>query len=434
MFRLITLLMPALLMFQAKAQDNSPYSRYGLGDVLPSGNMVNRALGGASAAYTDFQTINFLNPAGYASISNTVFDVAGEVVSRTIKSNLDPSKYRSNNLLVSYLQFGVPIASKRMLKKGINWGLGFGLQPLTRVAYKLRQDYRIEAVDSATTLFEGNGGLNRFSVGTGFKYKNLRAGFSFGANFGSREISSRQSLINDSVVYYRSVREMKTTLSGISFSGGVMYDVPVNKNVLRFGIYADYLKKLKTESSQLDATFLYNGSGESIPVDTVSFREGIKGEITMPFHWAGGLSWNTPHWMLTGDYEYWGWSDYRYDGKEESVLNSWKIKAGAQYYPASENTEAKKYFQFVKYRLGFYYGPDYINLNGERNDFALTMGAGFPLTSFQLLRRGEYVILNAGMELGSRGSKDAGSIRESTLRFNCGISMDARWFQKSKYD
>jgi len=335
---------------------------------------------------------------------------------------------------VSYFQFGVPLATKRMQKKGLSWGLGFGLQPLTRIAYKLREDYRIANVDSASALFEGNGGLNRFSLGTGIKYKNLRLGFSAGANFGSRETISRQTLINDSVVYYRSLREVKTSFSGISLAGGVIYDIPLRSNTLRLGLYANYFQKLKTETSQLDATFLFDRSGESIPVDTVSFSEGIKGEVTMPLQWVGGISWNSAHWMVGADYEFWGWSDYRNNGKAESVKNTWKIRTGAQYYPASENTDAKRYFQFVKYRLGFYYGPDYIDLDGARNDFALTLGAGFPLTSFQLLRRGEYVLFNTGVELGSRGSKDLGSIRENTLRFNFGISMDARWFQKSKYD
>jgi len=433
-FRLLFLLILAINTQVVSAQDNSPYSRYGLGDLVPAGNMANRSMGGISAAYTDFQTINFLNPAGYGSLTNTVFDVAGELLSRTIKSNLAPSDYKTNNLLVSYLQFGVPIATKSMQKKGLSWGFGFGLQPVTRIAYKLREDYRISNVDSASSLFEGFGGLNRFSIGTGIKYKNFRVGFSAGANFGSRETTSRQTLINDSVVYYRSLREVKTNLSGVSLSGGLIYDIPVRKNILRFGAYANYFKRLKTETTQLDATFLFDPSGESIPVDTISFKQDIKGEISMPLQLTGGISWNSTHWLFGADYEFWGWSDYRENGKAESVRNTWKIRTGAQYYPASENTDAKKYFQFVKYRLGFYYGPDYINLNGERNDFALTLGAGFPLTSFQLLRRGEYVLFNTGMELGSRGSKDLGSIRENTLRFNFGISMDARWFQKSKYD
>ena len=48
------------------AQDNSPYSRYGLGDLTPSTNIVNRGMGGFSAAYADPLSVNFNNPASYS--------------------------------------------------------------------------------------------------------------------------------------------------------------------------------------------------------------------------------------------------------------------------------------------------------------------------------------------------------------------------------
>ncbi len=36
------------------AQDNSPYSRYGLGDLVPNTNVNSRAMGGVSAGYVDY--------------------------------------------------------------------------------------------------------------------------------------------------------------------------------------------------------------------------------------------------------------------------------------------------------------------------------------------------------------------------------------------
>jgi len=54
------------------SQDNSPYSRYGLGDIVPNTNIVNRAMGGISAAYSDPLTVNFNNPASYSSFMTRV--------------------------------------------------------------------------------------------------------------------------------------------------------------------------------------------------------------------------------------------------------------------------------------------------------------------------------------------------------------------------
>ena len=52
---------------KTQAQENSPYSRYGLGDLIPQQNILNRAMGGISTAYADYSTVNFANPASYAN-------------------------------------------------------------------------------------------------------------------------------------------------------------------------------------------------------------------------------------------------------------------------------------------------------------------------------------------------------------------------------
>src|SRR5688500_6333303 len=49
------------------AQENSPYSRYGLGNTVPNTNVVNRGMGGVSAAFADPFSVNFNNPASYSA-------------------------------------------------------------------------------------------------------------------------------------------------------------------------------------------------------------------------------------------------------------------------------------------------------------------------------------------------------------------------------
>src|SRR5690606_3657833 len=70
-----------------KAQTiNSPYSRYGLGDIVPAQNILSRSMGGISAAYYDFSTINFVNPASYARLSSTTLDIGIELDNRTLRA------------------------------------------------------------------------------------------------------------------------------------------------------------------------------------------------------------------------------------------------------------------------------------------------------------------------------------------------------------
>ena len=73
-----------LVSFSVFSQENSPYSRYGIGDLVPSASILSRSMGGISAGVVDYdkrydlklvypksQTINFLNPASYARMKIT---------------------------------------------------------------------------------------------------------------------------------------------------------------------------------------------------------------------------------------------------------------------------------------------------------------------------------------------------------------------------
>src|SRR5437016_683256 len=107
------------------AQENSPYSRYGIGNLVPNGNILNRSMGGISAGIADPTTVNFVNPASYSNLVRTTLDIAAEVDSRTLKS-LDPQgKFTANNFIISYLQLGIPLlnGNKKAFRKNISWGL-----------------------------------------------------------------------------------------------------------------------------------------------------------------------------------------------------------------------------------------------------------------------------------------------------------------------
>ena len=71
----------------ASAQENSPYSRYGLGDLTPNQNIFTRGMAGISAASIDNRSINFTNPASLSTIGLTIFDIGAEVDIRTLKSS-----------------------------------------------------------------------------------------------------------------------------------------------------------------------------------------------------------------------------------------------------------------------------------------------------------------------------------------------------------
>ncbi len=422
------------------AQENSPYSRYGIGDIVPNQNIVNRGMGGIAAGYSDFQSINFINPASLANLRSTVFDLGADVDVRTLKSNTSPQKYKSVNTLISYLQVGFPIAPERMTKKGNSWGVSFGLRPITRINYKIEKNARLTNIDSLNTIYEGNGGITQANVSTGIKIKNFSFGLSTGYAFGNKDYSTRLDFINDSVNYYKSNTGNITRFGGVFLNAGFQYDIKVKKDdLLRIGAYANFQQSLSAKREDINETFAYDGAGGTYTVDTVSFTSGVEGKITIPATYGIGFTYSNAHWLYGADLEMTSWEKYRYYKEPDAVQNSFTVKVGAQYLPASIGTTTSRYWSFVKYRAGFYYGNDYIKLDDKnRTNYGVTLGAAMPLTklqrnSYEYYRDGD-VMLNAGIEYGSRGSKESQSLRENIMRFSIGVTMSARWFMKPKYD
>ncbi len=437
----------------ASAQENSPYSRYGMGDIVPAQNIVSRGMGGITAGFIDSvgfipynvlngilnfpsSSINLSNPASLGSLNTTIFDIGGEVDVRTLKNNNAPQKYTATNTLISYLQLGFPVTPKKMLAKGNHINIALGLRPVTRINYKILADKYLVGIDSASTLFEGTGGISQANFSTGIKIKNFSFGASTGYAFGNRQNSTKLGLLNDSIRYKQSNTQSESRFGGFFLTLGLQYGIRLpNKNVLRLGVLSNLQQNLKAKRNNINETFVYDNNGSTVSVDTVTNSIDQSGKITLPATYTAGFTYTTKHWIFGADVDYAEWSKYRYFGAKDAVQNNTTFHVGAQYFPADPNTLSSKYWKFVKYRGGFYFGNDYVKLNNaNRPDFGLTLGASLPLTSFQRLRLGEFVTLNTGLEFGQHGNKQNQSLREGIVRFNFGISMSASWFQKSKYN
>ena len=444
MAKILTVLIVACgLQMSASAQENSPYSRYGLGDLTPNHNVFTRGMGGISAAVADNRSINFTNPASLSFLSNTIFDVGTEIDYRILKSSSPAKKFTSANTYISYLQLAFPLTTPKMVKKNMFWGMSLGIKPVSKINYKIEKSQRLTGIDSLHTLYEGSGGANQAFFGTGLKIKNFSIGINAGYMFGSKDYSTILTFISDTVTnfYYTSNSATKTAFGGFFINGGMQYDFTlakdekdrVSKN-LKIGIYGNLQQNLKAHSDKIREIIFYDQNGGFVRLDSVYEEKDVKGKIKYPVMVGLGLAYQDANWMYGVDLEYGNWSSYRYYGQTDAVQNNFTFRAGAQYYPAKDNTPAKKYFNFVKYRAGFYYGSDYIKTTSNRPEYGFTIGTGMPLTSLRRISyTGEYVVLNTALEVGNRGNKQT-NLRENLVRFSIGISMNARWFQKPKYN
>jgi hypothetical protein len=431
-----------------QAQENSPYSRYGMGDLVPSQSISSRSMGGISAGFMDSFLVrslgtglNLNNPASLGHIKSTLFDFGIEVDRKTLKSNTSPTKYTANNAIISYFQLGLPISTPKMLKKDMSMGLSFGLRPVTKVNYKIVAGSYLRGIDTVGTLYEGSGGINQVNISTGLRIKKFNVGITGAYNFGNKETSSKREFLVDTTNYSSSNQVVKTNFSGFSISLGAQYGFLLkDSSKLTIGASANLQHRLNGKRDNLDETFIFGTNNEILNIDTIRYLGGVKGKIIMPASYTVGFTYSDKesHWIVGSDINIAQWSNYRNYGQTDAVKNSMKLHVGAQYFPAKLTTPASKYWQFVKYRAGFYYGNDYINLGAKRPDYAFTFGTGMPITSLRNNpnnnRSNDFIMLNTGIEIGQRGNRVNQSLREGVFRVNFGVSIStSSWFQKRKY-
>lgn len=444
------------------SQDNSPYSRFGIGDLTPTSNIIGRSMGGISAGYTDIIAINFNNPASYSSYQTyyeakskkltsgrAVLDIGVDFEGRTLRESSPAKKFVANNALFSYIQIGMP------LKK--NWGMSFGLRPLSRISYNISRNERLKdpitglPIDSANTTYKGTGGSYLASIGTGFslfakqrgKYQmeeKLSIGFNAGYLFGEKDYSTRRSFINDSVEYYQANYETRTNFGSIYLNAGVQYKLPLDQNKrisLTLGAFGNLGQEINASQDIIRETFVFDDNLGQVRLDSISDQRNIKGKIKLPSSYTFGFVVLKPMiiekdrkeagWMIGMDFSMQNWSNYRFYGQIDSVRNSWELRVGGQINPVSN----RNYFSNISYRAGFFIGPDYIHVGQKLSRFGASFGMGLPIAGRQALN--QYTLINIGLQYSKRGN-DKNLLNESMFRFSLGFSLSDLWFIKRKYD
>ena len=431
----LPLLVTGCFFLDAKAQENSPFSRYGLGDVSPGTHSISRAMGGLGAAYADGQVnnvgqaINFANPASYSSFFMVSYDLGLTIDSRTLRSANPSDKFTSNNFYPTYI--------------------AFGLRPASKINYSVVERTRI-ANDSLGTVYEGSGGLNQLFVGLGKKWKGFSVGFNTGYNFGRREISTKKTFLNDTVFYYQSNSASIGNFSGAFLHTGFQYDFSIAENVdskakvinkywIRLGATANFSQQLKGTQTTSRETFTQSASGD-ITIDSIYKVLDVPGTVEIPATYTAGITLHKTAGNNRGLFELWSigaeytstqWTKYKYFNQSDRLVDSWQFKVGAQFCP--DPVAGRNYWSNVNYRAGFFVGKDYVNPDGNGlKQFGFSMGMGLPIKKWNAYDR-QFTVLNTTLQLGKRGS-NVNNFTESFVQFTLGMSLSDLWFQKRKYD
>ncbi len=113
---------------QAQNKINSPYSRYGLGQLTGRNvHPIMMGMGGLSIGYYDPSMVNPANPASYAVFDSTtfMFEVGLNANLTTLKT--DALSESGNNVTLSYIYMGFPVTKW--------WRSSLGLLPYSDLGY-----------------------------------------------------------------------------------------------------------------------------------------------------------------------------------------------------------------------------------------------------------------------------------------------------------
>jgi hypothetical protein len=407
---------------------NSPYSRYGIGDIIENSISQSQAMGGIDQGMRYSAWINYNNPASYSALELSTLQT-GLRVAQTERSTQNLNQKTRNGNMTS-LTLGIPLKRR--------WGLSFGLLPYSGVGYKISNTGVTSSNEGVNYLYNGSGGLNRVYLGTavspflGMSDSSWLKGFSIGANvsylFGTLNYERRAEFVNTSTNYLYNLRVVDLyELSDFYLDYGIQHKAKINKKwILTSGITFSPATKISGKQSGLTHSY-YLIDGFEYSKDTISFVENIKGTQTLPARFGGGLVAHYSDRIAFGfDYKTQNWSKFESFGKKDSLQNSSSISIGAQYIPNPAN--GRGFWQHVQYRLGLNYTSTYLKIRSTQlTEQSINFGAGIPIIK-------SLSTLNVAFQYGTRGTIENNLIREKFYGINLGLTFSDKWFIKRKFD
>lgn len=408
--------MVILLVLPAGAQTRitSPYSRFGLGELMFNQNFRNISMGGVGIGHRSFLTVNNLNPASYTAIDSTSFVFEATAFSHYYQQSTADQRQLGNYTSLANLSFAFPV--KRW------WGVGIGLKPFSTMGYKILNTTIHPQEGGIKYLYEGSGGINQVFIGNAFMpFKGLSVGVNASFLFGSMERHS--SVFSDSTGFFLANQIKANHVSDWHFGFGAQYELrfPNNRHITFGAIYgpATSINVWQTETIQ-----------RMLPgftrFDTICHYEGTKGSMPIPMYWGAGVFTRiNAQWAAGFDFQTQNWEKFELFDTPGNLNNTYQFAMGFQLNPSVQTFS--NFLSRIEYRAGFRYGQTYLNLNNQAiNEFGISFGIGLPI-------RRTFNGLNLGFEFGQRGTTQNNLIKENLYRINIGVNIYERWFLRRRF-
>lgn len=408
---------------------NSPYTRFGIGEIQQQGFGLSRSMGGTSIAFRFDDQINQLNPASYSAQDTLsfIFDFGLFGEFRTLRTQFEQVK--RNDFNMGNLAIGFPVTRW--------WGASVGILPYSRIGYNMLSEGVLPNTgDMYQIYYKGNGNLNNFYIGSSFRFgRHIAVGANLSYIFGtySRDKNVYLPRTNSSLPREGSAQTQiinKSTIGDVLFDFGFQGFTKLGNNSnLNIGITLNNKTKLSGEYTSLVI------NNYPVSVDTMERIENQKGSITIPMRFGAGVLYNYKEKLLLAlDYIQQDWGTARFFGEVDSLTVSSSVRFGLQYTPVAL-TEIKRaaYWQRISFRTGAYFNNTYLDINGQHiKDYGMTFGIGIPWKNERnLLTKTSF---NLSYQLGWRGTLNDGLVKETYHIISVGLTLYDFWFIKPKYD
>lgn len=399
---------------------NSPYSRYGIGQLEDYGFGSSRAMGGVGFALRDGRQINPLNPASYSAIDSLTFLMDAALSMQISRFSENGQSTTANNSSFDY------IAAQFRLYPGL--GVTAGLRPYSTVGYNLgNKGYILDAgtgqQTAATYNYYGEGGIHQVFLGLGYEpVKHLSVGFNIAYLFGSIEKAS--SIVSD-VYPDGSIRKTGTMdVYDYKLDLGVQYTHPLNES--------------KEQNLTFGATYSlgheFNTRDHSTTGDNT---QSVEASLKQPTAIGLGLAYTDTRWKAEVDYGLQLWDQtyteplsYGDDNHAQSALqplkNRHRIAVGAEWIPG---LYSRNYFHQVRYRFGAHFTTPYYQIRSRQGgwtdgpkEWGISAGVGLPL---KFLNRS---LIQISAEYIRTSLPDY--VTDNTFRLTVGLTFNETWFQK----
>lgn len=396
----------------AQNNTNSPYTRYGYGNLADKAFAAQRGMGGIGYGLRDSKLINPMNPASFSAVDSMTFMFDLGVTGQLSWFEDGENKENKFNGNIEYLALQFPIA-KRM-------GIGVGLEPVSYVGYEYGGYAQMAGSDYSTFTYKGTGGLSKVYTSLAYNFfDRLSLGVKLAYQFGDlRHTTTTSSSIGGN---YSIMSRDTMRLNAFTYDIGLQYTHPLGKrkNIV---IGAVYTPKISMNNSYRTSTLRYDPSSNSIiDNELYIYRDSV---YQMPESYGLGITYSELNKLTVGvDALYQKWSEAKFHDQTGQFYDRWKFNVGGEYIPQAFGYS---YFRKIRYRAGFSYSDSYLKIkDAGYKEYGASLGLGLPMTDKRSL-------LNIAFEYSMIRPDKGGLIDEQYFKLTVSYTFNELWFFKRK--